>query len=317
MLAYSTQWDLEHSRKHRLVRSGVTLDLVKRFNCVKWSFAYHALLTVGFPAHLARVWILSLAQLKRAWTISGQWISAGHTTTGCPEGDQLSVIVMLAISAVWCYFVRLVHTHEFLRLSAYAENWSWTTDTSPLHCQLLTRTKTVTDAAGLTIDFGKTWFWASPAADPLGVESALAEAIPGVIIERKHTAADLGFQLQYSSHPQLGKFTERMGKGLKRLARLQAMPHCLSTKEAMVRMSILPAIFHGYETRPPSTQVLNRIRSKIAAALLGASSYLSPAVALACTSSILDPEFWIIFRIICVACAFLLRCPACVVDFCH
>ena len=171
-----------------------------------------------------------------------------------------------------------------------------------------------TDAAGLTIDFGKTWYWASPAADPLGVESALAEAIPGVIIERKHNAADLGFQLQYSSRPELGKFTERMEKGLKRLARLQAMPHCLSTKEAMVRMSILPAIFHGCEIRPPSTEVLNR---KIAAALLGASSYLSPAVALACASSILDPEFWIIFRIICVARAFLLRCPACVVDFCH
>ena len=59
--------------------------------------------------------------------------------------DQLSVIVMLAISAVKCYFVRPAHTQEFLRLSAYADNWSWTTDTSPLHCPLLTRTKTVTD----------------------------------------------------------------------------------------------------------------------------------------------------------------------------
>ena len=316
--AYAAQWDLEHARKHHLIRSGVTLDLIKCFNCVRWSFAFHALIAIGFPRHLARVWILSLSHLKRAWVVTGQWFCAGHTSTGCPEGDQISVLVMLAISTVWCYFIRVAQTaQEILRLSAYADNWSWSTDTSPLHTALLLRTKQVTDAAGLTIDFQKTWFWASPATNPLEVQQALHDAIPDVTIDRKHSAPDLGFQLQYSSRPELGKQSERVQKGIKRLDRLQAMPHCLSTKEAMVKMSILPAIFHGCEIRPPSTEVLTHLRSKIASALVGSSSYLSPAVALVCTSSNLDPEFWVVFRLLCVARAFLLRSPESAGVFCH
>ena len=101
---------------------------------------------------------------------------------------------------------------SLLQISAYADNWSWTTDNSLIHTGLLKRTEVATDAARLAIGFARTW-WVSPLANPNAISQALPEAIPGP--ERVET------------------------------------PAC-STKEVMVQMNVFPAAFHGVEIRPPS-----------------------------------------------------------------
>lgn len=98
-----------------------------------------------------------------------------------------------------------------------------------------------------------------------------------------------------------------MQKGFKRLERLQAMPHQLTVKEIMLRTSIYPATLHGSEIKPPSGEHLQTLRSKAAHALFGSCNSLSPAIALACTNkTILDPEYWLIFKSLITARSFLL-----------
>ena len=75
------------------------------------------------------------------------------------------------------------------------------------------------------------------------------------------------------------------------------MPHSLDVKEHLILSSVLPAAFHGAETRPLSGERINKFRSKMAMALFGTFRSLSPAIALLLTGPcILDLEFWLIMQ---------------------
>ena len=75
------------------------------------------------------------------------------------------------------------------------------------------------------------------------------------------------------------------------------MPHSLDVKEHLILSSVLPAAFHGAETRPLSGERINKFRSKMAMALFGTFHSLSPAIALLLTGPcILDLEFWLIMQ---------------------
>ena len=95
------------------------------------------------------------------------------------------------------------------------------------------------------------------------------------------------------------------------------MPHCLSVKETMLRCSIYPALFYGYESKPPAANVFLQIRAAAARALLGPSKSLSSVLALSLTrNGILDPEYWLTLRALSLARDFLLRSgPAVVIQF--
>ena len=300
--AYFSQFVIEQARKTQNQLSGLTLDLVKCFNCISWSFGFHAMAAMGIPTELLNMWIGSLQVLTRHWMLSNQVIHVGKGTCGFPEGDQYSVLVMISLATAWISQARSVlPTMPKSFLSAYADNWSWMLSMVDLHLPVLKK-------AGIRIDWGKTWFWSTCERHAGLIQSFVQECAPGQTIHQKSSAADLGFQLQYSGNNELGIATTRVEKGLKRLERLQAMPHQLSVKEAMIRASILPAALHGAEIKPPSGEILQQLRSKCAHALYGSSSSLSPAIALACSNgALLDPEFWLVSRALATARAFLLR----------
>ena len=306
--AYATQFAIEQARHKHAKVSGVTLDLIKCFNCIRWDFGFHALCALGFPKKVLLIWIGSLRALTRHWLLQNQTFEAGPGTTGFPEGDQFSVLVMVSVATAWCTYARgqLIAQHS-TTISAYADNWSWTLDLVDNHLPMVKATLEITQSAGVAIDWHKTWSCATCKSTAAAIQEYVQQCLPGQKIQHKASAADLGFQLQYSGRNTLGIMTSRMQKGFKRLERLQAMPHQLTVKEIMLRTSIYPATLHGSEIKPPSGEHLQTLRSKAAHALFGSCNSLSPAIALACTNkTILDPEYWLIFKSLITARSFWL-----------
>jgi len=86
------------------------------------------------------------------------------------------------------------------------------------------------------------------------------------------------------------------------------MPHSLDVKGHLILSSVLPAAFHGAETRPLSGERINKFRSKMAMALFGTFHSLSPANALLLTGPcILDLEFWLKMQALRAARKYLFR----------
>ena len=305
--AYITQFMVELARKQHAVKSGLTLDIIKCFNCLRWDFCFHAMLSMGIPRLILTQWIGSIKSLTRHWLLHNQIQTAGPGSCGLPEGDQWSVLAMIATATTWVTNVRAgLQDQEGAMLSAYADNWAWTLSSVTDHQPALQKTLEVTNAAGVRVDWTKTWCWSTCHNHAKTVQQEVNRVLPTVNIPAKSSAADLGYMLQYSGNNTLGVLTTRIEKGLLRLARLQAMPHQLSTKEAMLRTSIFPAALHGSDVKPPAIDTMLQMRSKTARALFGSSANLSPAIALACTkNAILDPEYWLILRAIANARTFL------------
>ena len=296
--AYAAQFELEIASRERNQCSGIVMDLKKCFNNIKWCVGYNLLKELGVPHCLLKVWINSLAHICRYWTLQGDYFYAGISTGGFPEGDSWSVVVMVALATAWvCFLSNTIPRPSQPCLSAYADNWSWTLQDIVGHQIAMENTCHLTRLAGLSIDWTKTWFWATANSDARFISSMLHPFSTPTIVTRCYSATDLGYQMQYSNCPSLGNILTRFDEGICRLGRLMGMPHALDVKEHIVATSILPAAFHGAETRPISGERVQKFRSKIAAALFGTSHSLSPAIALLLTNpAILDPEFWLFLQ---------------------
>ena len=111
--SYSMQFSIECSRAYHLGKSGVTPDLRKCFNCLRWRFVYALMLLLGIPGEILTAWIVSLSRLRRVWIISGQVFDAGPTSTGLPEGDSWSVMAMLAVNTFWILAMKAANTTQY------------------------------------------------------------------------------------------------------------------------------------------------------------------------------------------------------------
>ena len=114
--------------------------------------------------------------------------------------------------------------------------------------------------------------------------------------------------MHYSGPHRLGHRKDRFDKGFQRLQRLQTMRVSLSLKERLLLSSVFPSMFHGSEICPPSADVVDKVRSKAADAVLGPSRTMNPAIALLLAGrQVLDPQVWLICQAIRAAKYWLLR----------
>ena len=300
------QHQLEWSRWKRQRLSGLVLDLRKCFNCLRLSFCYHAMRSCGIPSWVLDAWLHAQSSLCRYWLIQGNLFEAGNATTGCPEGDQMSVVAMVCVSIAWIFYCKqAVASTVDLALTAYADNWFWTVKAVEEHSCLLQSTQNFTAAAGVQIDWDKTWWWVSDGSLSDRVSAIISEVAPGSVT-RSISSPDLGFQMQYGKQNRFGVLQTRLNTGFDRLKRLSSMKCSLSVKEHMLVSSIYPATFHGFETKPPAQDVFQRLRSSAARALIGDASSLSPSVALLFgNKGVLDPEFHFIWRLLLLVRRFL------------
>ena len=155
-VGYRTQFWLEKALILRERLSGATLDLVKCFNNISWKFGFKLLRKLGVPPDLLNQYIASLRQLVRWWQISGDLVLAGGHSTGYPEGDVWSVLIMVGLAALWvCYVTNVTSPWEDVNLSAYADNWSWAANFLETHAEALRATATILKHATLSVDWRK------------------------------------------------------------------------------------------------------------------------------------------------------------------
>ena len=202
---------------------------------------------------------------------------------------------MLAVSIAWVFFLQSHFVpQKHLALTYYADNWNWTIANPSQYRLLLDLTQRFVRVVGVSIDYHKTWWWASSLIHDRLIASIFAELAPGCL-NKVTSAYDFGFQMQYNSRNQLGILAKRIDVGLERISRLASISFPLTVKEYMLVSSIYPTTFHGAIVKPPSADIFHKLRGAAARALIGSSKTLSSAVALLFGSKgILDPEFWFV-----------------------
>ena len=305
LAAYAAQAEHEIDGFQGLQSSGLTLDLRKCFNLIRQRAAFRVLEALLIPTFVLNQWIGSIQQVTRYWIIENNVHGPYACNNGLPEGDVFSVVAMLGIALCWTSHAQAV-TDSQVTTWAYADNWAWKVYRTELHRLVYQATSNVVKAFGLSIDFEKTWFWASHNSIASHVSDILQELIPHVAIQRRHQAKDLGLEMRYSGPNRLGHVRSRYQEGQARIARLASLQETLTVKEHLLDSSIWPSAFYGSEMYPVPQQTIHAFRSCAADALFGASHAMNPALALLFTTGrILDPGFTCIVNAIRTARAWL------------
>ncbi|CAL1159213.1 unnamed protein product [Cladocopium goreaui] len=295
--AYDTQQWLEQLAHQKTSRAGATLDLVKCFNLIRRKFASRALRAIGCPDQIVLKWEETTKGLNRYWEIQGEVSDKITSTTGCAEGDPISVVVMIAIAALWIF--QTPHTANGVRISAFADNWSWACTDHARHAPIAKATLEICRQAKLQVDLKKTWIWASDPIAETEIQTAAATLHPDQAAPAKvHTAKDLGLQMQYTGAAKLGNLHTRMEEGKARLQRIKHQQWPLEVKAHVIKASVYPAMFHGAEITPIGQEHLTKIRHLVAESLLNTSSRcMSPAILLMFSQHmLLDPGLHVIIQ---------------------
>ena len=305
---YDFQALIEIARSQKLRLTGVTLDLRKCFNLINRTKARKLLQLFAIPNWIIDKWFLSIQKLKRFWDLGGACSDLQGSTTGIPEGDAFSVLIMVVIAAAWTYV--LVAEGTTLDASAYADNWSWWASNAHEHNNALDWTTVFTDWMGLQIDWEKTWQWATDPQNQTAVNDIVRRYAPKATIVKLQNAWDLGAPVNYQGFSVLGKFKDRLTKAKQRLARIQMSKWSLSVKVHAICGSVYPAALYASELFVLGQQHLDSFRTAIANAIVGdVCQSLNPAIFLSCLHiRLVDPHLYIILQAIKEARRFLFRC---------
>lgn len=105
-MLYALQIQLEQTvgKEASLSLGGLTLDIQKASNNIPREPCRRLLLALGVDPCLVNCWFQSMQKMSRSWQVQGQLFSMPPTFTGVPEGDQWSVICMLAINRLLDFF---------------------------------------------------------------------------------------------------------------------------------------------------------------------------------------------------------------------
>ena len=197
--AYLLQWQLEQASFQNLPAAGLTLDICKCFNMISRISGYMVLQRLGLPITILSMWWASLSRMTRRWELWGEVSNPMAATCGFPEGDIFSVLVMLAIALTWTATLRRECGRQ-LSLSAYADNWTWSSPSSGLFSSIIGLTLRWTALVGMIIDWKKTWYWATCQNLAHSLDAAM-HRLGTPAIRRVTSANDLGCPLRYTGKP--------------------------------------------------------------------------------------------------------------------
>ena len=306
--AYSLQWELELAHFEKRDTSGLTLDICKCFNMISQPRGFALLSRLGLAPTILAQWRGSLVNMTRRWELHNVVSPVLNATCGFPEGDIFSVLVMIATTLTWTLAIRC-EVGPGPMLSAYADNWTWSSSNKAHFDGILKATLTWVSLMGLIIDWLKTWCWASSQDLFLSLKAALhRHKAPNV--NRALSANDLGCPMRYQGAPRLGKLKSRLNAGRSRLLRIRDSMEELSTKVTLVTQGVYSSAFYGSEFLPLGEHHLATMRSQVANALIGEAHCATPCLVLLLASPRLrDPALHVILQACCAARRFLMTAP--------
>ena len=292
--------DLSYEQQHVIERAllenrdlyGVSLDIIKCFNCIPWLPAFHMLERLGVPADLIQCWAGALAKVRRYPAFMNSLGPPITATTGVPEGDPLSVVAMAAL----CYCAAHLLDLEQVSFKTYVDNWSWQAG-NPAHLQ--TATPAILDLLAdlrLQVDWKKTYTWSTTKRGRTWLQGRGQDLFPTDLpVPVTVARAELGTPLQFSRTIDVATRNDRLQEGLDRLRRLAKQPRPLLERASIIQSSVWPATFWGAEGHCHSLAEVAMLRSAAAFAFIGEHKTMSPFLALgAVTNRVQDPQLFLV-----------------------
>ena len=292
MPMYQLQHKLEVATHTNLTQwTGLTLDIRKCFNCLPIPPTVDLLVRLGVPLSHAKFWFESIQVLDRHWQIQNQIYATGLVSTGVPEGDAVSVLIMLAYNYIWTTEISQVTCDA----NAYADNWAYAVDSVATHQSVLPPMLTLISDMRLQVDWTKTWIWVTHDSlkDPL--RRLLSTILPqDVELQLVPHAKDLGFILHYRRKQLRTPQKDRHQKALTTLRRVQKTAHDHDTKALIAQCAITKALY-GAHTHVTSEQTCRELRAAIADILVGTHRNVNGYLAVNLLSPMVtDPELYVI-----------------------
>ena len=287
---------------------GLTLDLVKCFNLLPREPTKWALLRAGVPEDLVNTWYETMNHLHRCWKIHGTVVELELTSTGAPEGDTWSVLACISISRVWGHLVQ----QEGAQPACYADNWGWQCRDLEVNVQTIEITRLCAQSLRLQIDWEKTWAWKTNSRNKRIWKQAIRAALPAdVNVQIVLHAKDLGFTMAYNRVQSRQTQAVRHDEALKRLVKIRKLHASLQQRAKIVADAALAKALHATETYFVGRKWLRNLRSTMARSILpdrkNTNSYITNMMV---SSSVRDPELFVILRSIRACRRFLHASPA-------
>ena len=302
---YHQQFQLECAHQDNKARSGVSIDLKRCFNTIWREGAARILGQIGVPPPILQIWQKSLQRLSRTWNLQGLNSPPQLTTNGLPEGDPFSVTAMIAIGYTWVH--RIQGYTAQTDLSAFADNWGWSTTQVFEHSHVLTTTVDLAKHMRLIVDWDKSWLWSTHKSQIPALKRAITQVAPIAQVEEQLNAMELGAQITYRGSIRLGKIRARLDRAKARLQRLEKTQEPLESKTRLISAGVYPVAMYGMELVPLGSQHITTLRTAVVNAVLGPSISRNSTLALHCMPQLLDPQLVLIQRVLLAARRYLLR----------
>ena len=178
--------------------------------------------------------------------------------------------------------------------TAYVDNLAWSTELQEAHGPAIDQLQCLVQATKMQIDWGKTYFWATHAAQRSWWKKGSSLLLPpGIEVPVLYQVKELGAHLSFCKRRGLGHLIDTFDQAVDRLHRLFHDPSSLATKAHVVQTGVWPFAFYGALAVAPGRQRLHKLRSNAARAIVGRHHTLSPMASLYFLPCVTDPETYL------------------------
>ena len=295
-VAVAQKFCIEPALKSKSQLGGFSLDLIKAFNTFPRRPLAMVMKKMGLPEWIISFWLNSLASMTRYLDHAGTIHGPIASTTGVPEGNALSVLSMISLSACFYYRLADVHTWPY----AYADNWSWLTCSQKSHFRAYIKMLNLTSSLKLQIDFGKSWHWSISKNFRQFCESFTC-LFPNdnhhVVVKR--AVKDLGEMVHYQKSMGLGFIKEKIQEAISRAHRLEFLPLSVQTKAKIIQSAIWTVGLYSADTIYLGGKHFQDLRRAATQAIMGKSKQASSwLTCFSLSSFLIDPFLHVILGIL-------------------
>ncbi len=246
LLMYMQQAIIEKSTIDKKQVGGFVLDLVKAFNCIPRRPLRRMMNNMGISYDIIDFWLGSLGKLTRLPQVGKHLGEPISSSCGVPEGDALSVCAMISLAYHYHEYI-IFHVHD-VRVSIYADNWSWLTSSQKSNFKTLQKTLEFVSALRMQIDFTKSWAWSNATEfrrTLKDMENLFPDGKTKILVAQN--AKELGVLVKYSRQMALGPLIDRINGAKKKLQKIAWMAVPIEVKTTLIQGAVWPFAFFGVE----------------------------------------------------------------------
>ena len=282
---------LEDSHSSRNHRVGLVLDLQKCFNLIPRSTLAKLMEKLQLPCQYIKAHQSMLGGLRRLVEIAGQVGSEQDSSCGVPEGCAFSVVsmVVMTILAAEVMGYRLAG----VEVAMFADNWSVTTTSVPLLCEVICRLEKLVESLGMRISAEKSWLWGTC---PKLRKELKKVKLAGKSVQVQLSAKDLGCDVSYSKKKCKKVTKKRFCKAISTLQKVKARRLPKAFKGKMCATLGAGIAGYGSEFHKHTSQEMHRLRSATAEALGLYRSGANAWLAVNATGLFRDPQLQLLKR---------------------